>query len=343
MARIRTIKPEFWTDEKMSLLDVTTRLVFLGIISLADDAGRLVDNVKLLDGQLFPNTDDSCRDALDTLARMGRILRYRSESGQGLIQVVRWEAHQKVDKPSKYVLPAPSDAAIAQAVAESAVAEDSRDNREDVASDARESRVPTLDRGPTTGDHGAGSSGAAPDTEVLIASSLRARLTADEWQDVQRFLASRAVRTHAAWLREMLKLIGPGSQFAPSDLAGTCSDALALDEPLGGPHALRAFIAKKRDERLGHSASSPSAPARGQSLQVEATRYIGQIKRMIQHNGVRRIIPRAEVVALGERVERAYDSVGGVDRFISQDPKDAQFLVLEFARALEAQQSAGTL
>lgn len=109
MARIRTIKPEFWQDEKLALLPPLARLVFLGLVSQADDAGRLVDNVKLLDGLLFPYTDDSCADALADLAAMGRIARYRSASGQALIQVANWDKHQKVVNPSKYNLPGPPE------------------------------------------------------------------------------------------------------------------------------------------------------------------------------------------------------------------------------------------
>jgi len=108
MARIRTLKPEFWTDEKLALMVPVTRLVFLGLVSQADDAGRLVDNVKLLDGLLFPYTDDSCAESLAELARLNRITRYRSESGQPLIQLVNWDKHQKVKNPSQYNLPAPS-------------------------------------------------------------------------------------------------------------------------------------------------------------------------------------------------------------------------------------------
>lgn len=106
MARIRTIKPEFWGDEKLAVLDATTRLVFLGLLSMADDAGRLIDNVKSLDGQLFPRTDDSCREALEVLAKLERIDRYCAASGQSIIQIVHWTRHQKINKPCKYVLPA---------------------------------------------------------------------------------------------------------------------------------------------------------------------------------------------------------------------------------------------
>ena len=99
--RIRTIKPEFWADEKMSELDPLNRLVFLGIISMADDCGRLLDNVKVIDAFIFPSTSDTCRDAVANLSRMCRLRRGTTKSGQKVIQIVNWERHQKVDKPNK--------------------------------------------------------------------------------------------------------------------------------------------------------------------------------------------------------------------------------------------------
>jgi hypothetical protein len=157
MARIRTLKPEFWTDEKMSLLDPLTRLVFLGLISLADDAGRVVDNVKLIDGQLFPNTDDSARESLDILARLSRITRYTTASGQRVIQIVGWDKHQKVDKPSKHCLPGPEEAVVVQPVVAAditpALATSSRESRESLAKHSRSDLGPrTMDRGPRTGE-----------------------------------------------------------------------------------------------------------------------------------------------------------------------------------------------
>src|SRR5690606_24725897 len=106
MARIRSIKPEFWQDEKLSCQSALTRLVFIGLISQADDAGRLVDTPKLLDGLLFPETDDTCKEALATLAELGVIRRGTTASGQKVIQITNWEKHQKIDKPNpKMALP----------------------------------------------------------------------------------------------------------------------------------------------------------------------------------------------------------------------------------------------
>lgn len=144
--RIRTIKPEFWGDEKLAPMDPLTRLVFLGLISMADDAGRLLDSVKLIDGVLFAHTDDSSREPLAKLARAGRITRGVTASGQHIIQINGWR-HQRVDHPNiKAALPP-----IAQALAE-----DSREDRESIAPDSRGApdsiSTSTYDLRPATSD-----------------------------------------------------------------------------------------------------------------------------------------------------------------------------------------------
>jgi hypothetical protein len=100
MARIRTLKPEFWQDEKLSPCDPLTRLVFLGLVSLADDAGRLVDNLRLIDAQIFPNTSDTAHEALMRLSGMGRIRRGITGSGQRIIEIVNWSRHQRIQHPN---------------------------------------------------------------------------------------------------------------------------------------------------------------------------------------------------------------------------------------------------
>lgn len=106
MARIRTIKPEFWTDEKLAPLSPICRLTFLGLVSMADDAGRLNDSVKLLDGLLFSETDDSVGDSLNELESLGVIQRGSTSNGKRVIQIVGWLKHQKIEKANlKSALP----------------------------------------------------------------------------------------------------------------------------------------------------------------------------------------------------------------------------------------------
>ena len=100
MARIRTMKPEMWQDEKLAPLDPLTRLVFLGLISMADDAGRVLDNVRLIDAFIFPETEDSSREALASLSRIARVRRGTTASGQRIIEIANWTKHQKIDHPN---------------------------------------------------------------------------------------------------------------------------------------------------------------------------------------------------------------------------------------------------
>lgn len=72
----------------------------------------------------------------------------------------------------------------------------------------------------------------------------------DLWPDADAFVKRRQSSTWLAWLREMLAVIGPGSQYVPADLALVCRDDGALDRPIGSPKGLRVFLASARAERL---------------------------------------------------------------------------------------------
>ena len=54
MARIRTIKPDFWEDEKIGKLPIPCRLFFIGCWNFADDFGVIKGNAVLLKSQIFP-------------------------------------------------------------------------------------------------------------------------------------------------------------------------------------------------------------------------------------------------------------------------------------------------
>jgi hypothetical protein len=144
MPRIRTIKPEFWADEKVSPLDPVTRLVFLGLISMADDCGRLVDNLKQIDAFIFPETEDSAREALANLSRISRVRRGVTHSGQKVIQIANWESHQKIDHPNiKAALPEIVEIKEDEPIRES-LANDSRITREASRPDLRPTTIDQL-------------------------------------------------------------------------------------------------------------------------------------------------------------------------------------------------------
>jgi hypothetical protein len=109
MARIRTIKPEFWTSEQIAECSPNARLLFIGMWSFADDSGVHPDSSARLKMQIFP-ADAFGRDKVEAmlceLADAGLIQRYVTDSGEKLLHVCRWSRHQKIDQPTyRYPLP----------------------------------------------------------------------------------------------------------------------------------------------------------------------------------------------------------------------------------------------
>jgi hypothetical protein len=107
MARIRTIKPEFPHSESMGRVSRESRLCFILLWTIADDAGRLRGNSRMLASLLYPYDDDAKNkiDAwLTQLSSEGCIARYEVE-GTSYVQILNWLDHQKIDKPSPSKLP----------------------------------------------------------------------------------------------------------------------------------------------------------------------------------------------------------------------------------------------
>ena len=59
MARIRTIKPEFPHSESMGRVSRESRLCFIMLWTIADDAGRLRGNSRMLASLLYPYDFDA--------------------------------------------------------------------------------------------------------------------------------------------------------------------------------------------------------------------------------------------------------------------------------------------
>lgn len=106
MARIRTIKPEFWTDERVVELDFWVRLLFIGLWNFADDEGRMVCSEKRIKMQIFPGDSPNIRGGLDELTRAGLIQVYVVDEVEYL-SIPTFLKHQRVDHPSKSKLPPP--------------------------------------------------------------------------------------------------------------------------------------------------------------------------------------------------------------------------------------------
>lgn len=102
MARIRTVKPEFWTSEQIAECSPTARLLFIGIWTFCDDHGLHPASVKRLKMEVFPSdalADDAIQAMVDELESAGLLQSYDAV-GKRYWQVTGWEKHQKIEKPT---------------------------------------------------------------------------------------------------------------------------------------------------------------------------------------------------------------------------------------------------
>lgn len=119
MARIRSLKPEFWDDRKLARsTSRDARMLYMALWNQADEHGRLNGDAVWLKGRAFPYDDDveigDLKAMLDELENAERIVRYEVE-GDPFIFLPKLAAHQRLEPakvPSRLPEP-PNDGASA--------------------------------------------------------------------------------------------------------------------------------------------------------------------------------------------------------------------------------------
>lgn len=102
MARIRTIKPEFWEDEKLTKLPLHARLLFIGTWNFADDNGVLLANPVLMKSHIFPYEDigiSTISEWIDMLVENGMLIR-TTYNGKDYLVIRKFLIHQKINRKS---------------------------------------------------------------------------------------------------------------------------------------------------------------------------------------------------------------------------------------------------
>lgn len=119
--RIRTIKPEWLEDELLAGASNEARLLSVGLILMADDYGRGRANIATIAADVwrFAMAQDDGAHAAKVLAMASRafrellairfVIEYEVDR-QRYFAIRNWNKHQKVDRPSKPRIPAPSEA-----------------------------------------------------------------------------------------------------------------------------------------------------------------------------------------------------------------------------------------
>lgn len=100
MARIRSIKPEFWADERLGECSPTARLVFIATWTFADDLGNLQRSARQIKAQAFPYDSMDIEPFVKELIEFGLLIEYQSD-GDKFLHIKNFGKHQRIDKESK--------------------------------------------------------------------------------------------------------------------------------------------------------------------------------------------------------------------------------------------------
>lgn len=104
MARIRTIKPDYWTSDRVGECSPTARLLFIATWNFADDEGGLDRSAKQLKAQAFPYDQIDCEPLIQELLKVGLLVEYEA-NGKKYLHIKGFGVHQKIEKKARARFP----------------------------------------------------------------------------------------------------------------------------------------------------------------------------------------------------------------------------------------------
>ena len=145
MARIRTIKPEFFTSEDIVELEPMARLLYIALWCESDKEGRFSWKPKTFKMRYFPGDDCNIDALCDALVTRGLVCLY----GDNLAHIPSFSEHQHINPREKDSnLPSP-DEYIESRVNDASVTVDARAGRKEgkegkgkVVASKRETQIP---------------------------------------------------------------------------------------------------------------------------------------------------------------------------------------------------------
>jgi DNA replication protein DnaD len=107
VARRRMIDPNFWMSEDVGKLSIFERLMLIGMFSNADDEGKGRANLPLLRSMIFPYDDVQISEMETAISNVRKFIHLDlyEVDGNKYYKFERWKKWQRVDKPSKSIIP----------------------------------------------------------------------------------------------------------------------------------------------------------------------------------------------------------------------------------------------
>lgn len=112
MPRRRMLDPDFWNDSRVKRLSPTERLLFIGMISHADDDGRLLADPAFLRSKIFPYDDftlEQITSMRDHIIESNPNLQLYQNAGEEYLYFRKWPRYQKPSHPQPSKLPKPPE------------------------------------------------------------------------------------------------------------------------------------------------------------------------------------------------------------------------------------------
>lgn len=206
MARIRSIKPEFFSSETLAKVPRATRLTFIGLWTYVDDNGVGIDNDRLITAALYPLDDDfvvelkATGEDLAALERLGVIRRY-AVAGKRYLYVTNWGEHQKVSHPGKPRYPLPPEELGESTEENESPSEQPQEEVPNPSGDSPEPLRPEVGAG--SREQGAGKRTGKPDAKPLAPLAEPAPDFDDFWQPWPRKVSK--ADAEKAWKKAITK------------------------------------------------------------------------------------------------------------------------------------------
>lgn len=115
--KIRSVRPEFFTDTRMAAMSHSARLLYVALWCIADDEGRGRYIPKQIEGEAFPHEAVDIDALLGELIGAGRVVPYEVD-GEWFFHIPTFGEYQKPNRKYESRLPAPPphDPSTVQAV-----------------------------------------------------------------------------------------------------------------------------------------------------------------------------------------------------------------------------------
>jgi hypothetical protein len=105
MARIRTIKPSYWSDAKVCKLSLEAQLLFIGLWNFADCDGLLWDDPDQIQMDVFPSRPHvKLPSLIEELLLTGLLQSVVTSIGRDALRITNFGKHQRIKNESASII-----------------------------------------------------------------------------------------------------------------------------------------------------------------------------------------------------------------------------------------------